>query len=227
MCGSRFKMWLVVCVCGIGEAPLWAGVIYVDAGATGANDGSSWQNACKYLQDALKAAAAAEKPVEIRVAQGVYKPDQGAGVTPGDQTAAFQLLNGVALKGGYAGAAAQDPNARDIGLYETILNGDLAGNGSGSMLNTRDDSCHVVTGSLTDNTAYGRLSSHGRRLGDSDESLWDGAGVWARVFIKAGSPTIRDCRFRASHSSFPGTVAVLFLGNGTHADPHRLRVQRQ
>jgi hypothetical protein len=86
MCADPFKTWLVlvVCVCVVSEAPLSAGVIYVDAAATGANDASSWQDACKYLQDALAAAATAEKLVEVRVAQSVYKPDQGAGIKPGD-----------------------------------------------------------------------------------------------------------------------------------------------
>ena len=62
-------------------------------------------------------AAGATKPVEIRVARGIYKPDQGAGITPGDQTASFQLLNGVTIQGGYAGAGASDPDARDVDLY--------------------------------------------------------------------------------------------------------------
>ena len=44
------------------------GVIYVDAYAAGANNGSSWENAYSYLQDALADAETAEKPVEIRVA---------------------------------------------------------------------------------------------------------------------------------------------------------------
>ena len=70
-------------------------IIYVDDDANGLNNGSSWENAYNYLQDALADARSAEKPVEIRVAQGVYKPDQGIGITLGDRTSAFQLINGV------------------------------------------------------------------------------------------------------------------------------------
>jgi probable HAF family extracellular repeat protein len=97
-------------------------IIYVDGDATGANDGSSWDDAFNYLQDALATAWSGD---EIRVAQGVYKPDQGAGQTRGDPTASFQLKNGVALKGGYAGLGQPDPNVRDVKLYESILSGDL------------------------------------------------------------------------------------------------------
>jgi hypothetical protein len=119
-------------------------IIYVDDDATGSNDGSSWENAYTYLQDALADANSAEKPVEIRVAQGTYKPNQGlfpiipAGVGgrtkepypakyPADlgREATFQLVNGVALRGGYAGMRESDPDLRDIELYETILSGDL------------------------------------------------------------------------------------------------------
>jgi hypothetical protein len=62
------------------------------------------------------------------VAEGVYTPDQGADQTPGDRYVAFELISGVALKGGYAGCGAFDPDARDIALYETVLSGDLSGN---------------------------------------------------------------------------------------------------
>ncbi|HLB75271.1 MAG TPA: lamin tail domain-containing protein, partial [Sedimentisphaerales bacterium] len=46
---------------------------YVDADAAGDNNGSTWQDAFNYLQDALSAARLGD---EIWVAQGVYKPDQ-------------------------------------------------------------------------------------------------------------------------------------------------------
>jgi hypothetical protein len=105
-----------------------AGTLYVDANAVGLNNGSSWVNAYRFLQDALANAKTAEKPVEIRTAQGVYKPDRGAGQKPGDRLASFDLFSGVALQGGYAGLGAPDPNVRDAKLYETILSGDLAGN---------------------------------------------------------------------------------------------------
>ncbi|MHC4087993.1 MAG: hypothetical protein ACYSU5_22725 [Planctomycetota bacterium] len=49
-------------------------------------------------------------------------------VTAGDRTATFQLINGVAIYGGYAGFGEPNADARDIELYETILSGDLAGN---------------------------------------------------------------------------------------------------
>jgi hypothetical protein len=117
---------VVVIVCAWAAVALAgpARVIYVDGGATGAKTGASWADAYNGLQDALAAAAVADKPVEVRIARGTYKPDQGAGITPGDRTATFKLLSGVTVKGGYPGGAASDPNARDVKLYETILSGE-------------------------------------------------------------------------------------------------------
>jgi hypothetical protein len=103
-------------------------IIYVDDDANGLNNGTSWQNAYINLQDALSDANSAEKPVEIRVAQGIYKPDQGTGITPGDKEATFQLVNIISLKGGYGGVGEPDPDARNVELHKTILNGDLADN---------------------------------------------------------------------------------------------------
>jgi len=107
-----------------------AKTIHVDADAPSANNGTSWTDAYKFLQDALADANSSEKPVEIHVAQGVYQPDRSAAEPngTGDREATFQLITGVALKGGYAGFGQPDPNARDIEFYETILSGDLDGN---------------------------------------------------------------------------------------------------
>jgi hypothetical protein len=72
---------IIVLVCPFA----YGNVIYVDYDAVGANDGTSWENAYVYLQDALADANESEKPVKIRVAQGIYKPDQGAIQTAGDR----------------------------------------------------------------------------------------------------------------------------------------------
>ena len=60
----------------------------VDRDAPGpVHDGTTWTRAFLTLQDALAVAGSGD---EIWVAQGVYKPDEGAGVTPGDRAASFR-----------------------------------------------------------------------------------------------------------------------------------------
>ena len=80
--------------------PSHAKTIFVDDNASDGGDGTSWASAHKYLQDAL---AVAEYGDEIWVAEGTYKPDQGAGKTAGDRDASFRLVNGVAMFGGFKG----------------------------------------------------------------------------------------------------------------------------
>jgi len=162
---------------------------YVDAGATGANDGSSWEDALTDLQDALSVAAAPPGVVEeIRVAQGIYKPDQGVGITPGDRTATFLLKNGLAIKGGYAGFGEPDPNARDIHVYETILSGDIGWVGYHG-----DNSYHVITGSGTDETAVldGFTITAGNANGPYGPPESRGGGM----YNANGNPTVRSCTF--------------------------------
>jgi len=48
----------------------------VDANAPGADNGTNWESAYNFLQDALADANSSEKPIEIRVAQGAYTPDE-------------------------------------------------------------------------------------------------------------------------------------------------------
>jgi predicted outer membrane repeat protein len=140
---TRFAILVFFAVLGSYTAATGT-VIYVDGDAVGANDGSSWENACLCLQDALEdvrdfledAPAEAQTDYEIRVANGIYKPDRRTSegsngrpliTTSGDWKDTFVLEN-VTMKGGYAGYGEPDPNARDIDLYETILSGDLYGN---------------------------------------------------------------------------------------------------
>ena len=102
-------------------------IIYVDNDAVGTKDGTSWENAYTFLQDALDDANEAEKPVEIRVANGTYRPDEDT-LHPdgtGNQERSFRLLNDVSVHGGYSGIRMGNTDIRDPDKYRTIFSGDL------------------------------------------------------------------------------------------------------
>ena len=122
-------------------------ILYVDDDAPPGGDGLSWETAFRFLQDALAVANAPGSEVaEVRVAQGMYKPDQSASQTPGDQTIPFVVGPGLSLRGGFAGVMHDDPDLQDWNAFETILSGDLSGNDGppGSFLNYEDNSFLIV-----------------------------------------------------------------------------------
>ncbi|MCX5639026.1 MAG: right-handed parallel beta-helix repeat-containing protein, partial [Planctomycetota bacterium] len=180
-------------------------IIYVDDTARGANNGTSWENAFNFLQDALRAASGND---EIRVAQGIYKPDQTTYFRSprGDRTATFRLKNGVTIKGGCAGLGAPNPDARDIERFRTILTGDLNANDVivSELYNLptepsrRDNSLHVVTASGTNRSAT--LDGVTITAGSANDyilGLIDG-GRGGGMYNIGGSPTIRNCTFLAN-----------------------------
>jgi len=210
----RIMLSIVIAGCAAfltAALPAPAEVIYVDADATGDNNGSSWADAYNYLQDALVDANASERPVEIRVAQGTYKPDEDSLHPDGtsDREATFQLINGLRLKGGYAGLSQPDPNARDIEKYQTVLSGDLDANDvdlAGAEWedidnlirwgSRKDNSYSVVTGSGTDQTAVldGFTTTAGQA--DGTDGPWDSPQVnGAGMYNHHGNPTISNCTF--------------------------------
>jgi len=95
--------------------PAWGQpVVYVDAAATGAGDGTSWANAFTSVRAGLNAAASG---AQVWVASGTYveRPT---------------LKKGVALYGGFAGTedpATFDLADRDFAVNETILDGNQGG----------------------------------------------------------------------------------------------------
>ena len=100
--------------------PSHAKSILVDDNASAGGDGTSWATAHRYLQDAL---AGAEYGDEIWVAEGTYKPDQGAGKTAGDRASPFLLVNGVGMYGGFLGTeSSRDPLGDN---NQTILSGEI------------------------------------------------------------------------------------------------------
>jgi predicted outer membrane repeat protein len=159
--------------------------IYVDASATGSDNGSSWANAYTSLQSALSSAASIETStpgtiIDIDVAQGTYYPTSGT-----NRSATFQLLDDVAIYGGYAGDGTSDPGARDSTLYPTILSGDI-----GTLGFAGDNSYAVVTGSGTNSTA----SLDGVTIEYGGNGVYD----------YDGSPTIFNCTFSQCSGYYGG-----------------------
>jgi hypothetical protein len=198
--------------------------IYVDSDATGANDGSSWEDAFNYLQNALSAARNGD---EIRVAGGIYKPDEDTDnpTGTGGREATFQLKKSVTIRGGYAGFGEPDPNIRDIKIYETILSGDLDGNDVDvhdpcDLLTepTRsENSYHVVSNSNIDETAV--LDGFTITAGNADGSFSDytnmGGGMLNNGRSREANPTVTNCTFVANFAvEFGGGMCNYGHGDG-------------
>ncbi|MHC4230024.1 MAG: right-handed parallel beta-helix repeat-containing protein, partial [Planctomycetota bacterium] len=182
--------------------PCQAEIIYVDEDANGLNDGSSWADAYNYLHDALTDANSALKPVEIQVAEGIYTPDSNSADPggSGDRIATFQLINGVAVRGGYAGSGEPDPNARDIEFYETVLSGDI-----GIVGDNSDNSFHVVTGNETDETAI--LEGFTITGGNANGPVYhdeQGGGMYNDGFEGSSNPTVTNCTFSGNTARYNG-----------------------
>jgi predicted outer membrane repeat protein len=134
-------MFAVVALGGVSQVHA---VCYVNAAATGHNDGTSWSDALTQLEFALV------KPLcsEIWVAKGVYKPTLGT-----DRTATFDVLPGTAVYGGFTGGEINRSD-RNPKTNLTILSGDIDNNdvnvSSDEIDYSTDDivgnnSAHVIT----------------------------------------------------------------------------------
>jgi len=174
-----------------GSDPYRLGPIYVDADATGSNDGSSWTDAYTSLQSALTDAVASSDD-NIWVAAGTYYPSVEVGGT-GDRYQTFQMKNGVAIYGGFAGTETAASQRSDFGVggtNETILSGDIG------TQDVNTDNCYHIfyhpNGTGLDATAV--LDGFTVSKGYADASSGDyqyGGGM----FNYASSPTINNCTF--------------------------------
>ena len=192
-----------------------AGVRYAAPIAPDSGDCSSWATACA-LQDALLTSINGD---EIWVMAGTHKPTTGT-----SRHATFQLQNGVALYGGFAGtetARAQRNSATNL----TILSGDLNGNDNSNVKDdesTRsDNSYHVVTGAngatldgftITAGNAYPTISLNpGGGMSNLDSSPTLANIIFNRnsgggMYNGAGSqPILTDVVFSDNYSSSSGS----------------------
>lgn len=168
-------------------------VVFVDDDSRPGGNGRSWPSAFRDLQDALDfVAGSAGRAREIRVAQGTYRPSKRT--DPDDpRSATFELIDGVALRGGYAGHGVPRPHARDPGRFPSVLSGDLAGNDGPNFTNNEENVYHVVSsGGVGSSTELGGFVITGG----------------TRAAVKTtGTPTLRDLTIRGN-TAWQATVEV-------------------
>ncbi len=113
----------VLCISLFAASAQGQTVWYVNDDGDTNNGCTSWEDACPELQEALSLASFGH---QIWVAEGTYKPDYDVdkATHTENRESTFQLINGVAIYGGFAGGekAVEDR----AGLFDdTILSGDL------------------------------------------------------------------------------------------------------
>ncbi len=173
------------------------GIIYVDADAPGpTHDGSTWDYAFTTLQPALDAAGPG---TQIWVAEGIYTPTEEYGGS-GDRYKSFQLINGVAIYGGFDPTlGVVDFGDRDWEAHATILSGDIGTAGDSS-----DNSYHVFyhpDGTDLDSTAIlDGFTITGGNANDDFGSASQGGGM----HNYGSSPTLTNCTFYANLASTNG-----------------------
>lgn len=170
------------------------------------------------LQAALAAAGPGSGVTAIWVAEGTYVPSTT------DATASFELIDGVALYGGFAGTETA-LDQRDWNAHPTVLSGDIGQDdvvGSGPYwyqnwnINS-SNSGHVIVASGTDETAVvdgftiadGHTGPAGTPAGSP---LMFGGGI----YCVDGSPTVRNCTFTHCEAAFAAGAGIyLWNSNAT------------
>lgn len=178
-----------------------AKIIYVNAARPAGGDGSSWSSAFKYLQDGLAAATSGD---QIWVVEGTYRPDEGTGRILNSPTETFNLKNGVALYGGFAGnETIRDQRNRQS--RKTILTGNI-----GTVNNPTDNSYHVVTANGVDSSAI--LDGFTITKGYADGTYPDNAGGGMYIYYSDG-PTVVNCIFEDNYAYYGGGVYAYMAKN--------------
>lgn len=203
-----------------------AGILYVDASASGSNNGSSWANAFTTLPPAL---AAANSGDEIWVAASTYKP-----ATVSDRSVSIALKNGVGVYGGFDGTETMR-SQRDPAANVTFLSGDI---GAAGVAN--DNSYHVVTAAagITSTAVLdgftilaGQADGAPASNNDRGAGMWDNGGsptlshlIFTGNFaqseggglrVTSGAPLLLSCVFQGNSVGFGGKGGGIYAGGGS------------
>ena len=175
--------------------------VFVKNNATGANNGTTWQDAYTNLDSAINNTNTGD----IWVAEGIYKPSIKASYA---QCKSFSIAKKIALYGGFKGFET-NISQRDIEDNITILSGDVGieGNDSDntprviSITGDNVDSSTIIDGFTVTKSYY--------KNGDD----YDNAAIYIWC---VGDPVIRNCTIK---DNFGFYGAGIYVRNYTSSKP--------
>ena len=182
-------------------------ITYVNAAASGANNGTSWTDAYTSLSPALSAGAPCTAG-QVWVAAGTYKPTTGI-----DRSLSFSMKNGLSILGGFPNTGNPSMAQRNPATNITTLSGDIGGTG------VSDNSYHVINNSsgLTNSAVMdGFVITGGNANGPGGFQNMGGA-----VFNNGGgtggvcSPKFERCIFTNNLADSGGAVYNCGFNSGT------------
>lgn len=170
-------------------------IIYVDANASGLNNGTTWANAYNDLQYALSTAV--NWGDQIWIKSGVYVPDASVPISRG---ASFSFYSsGVSIYGGFNGTETH-PDQRDIENNPTILSGD---NGQNDHLDVFTDNAFHVIVAGRNNLHFDGIIIEG---GYADGSVTNAYGSAIHKYISTKEISMNQCVVRNNYCEFLGAV---------------------
>lgn len=175
--------------------------IFVDANATGKNNGSSWTDAFANLESAIVLSNGCPNIDSIFIKQGTYKPSFF-----NDSLGGYLFTKGnVALLGGFPSATVNPSLVdRDPLLFPTIISGDI-----GIQNNASDNIYNVIRNTSNQTTTLDGITITN---GNAKGSAPDGAGVYNTGQLKLKAVTIQNCTSIGNGSAiFNGIGATLLL----------------
>ncbi len=204
-------------------------VIFVDADATGAANGSSFDNAYTTLQAALDVARGSN---QIWIAEGTYRPTAEASAGE-PRSATFQIADtqaGLQIYGGFAGDETLsgisdiDPvlDSRDLTANRTILSGDI-----GTLNDPSDNAYHVVSASnLAEETQLNGLTITAGNANGTNFAEDAGGGIYSsssnltlsNLVVMANAASEEGGGLSASNSSTLHITNTVFADNDTGAE---------
>ncbi|MCS4142600.1 hypothetical protein [Salinibacter ruber] len=211
---------------GVAAAHATADTIYVDKGANGTEDGTSWANAYTSLQDALQAARANGEDDAVWVASGTYHPDEGSSANADDRSESFRVESGIDLRGHFSGDE-QSLGDRTLarGGPKTILSGDIQQDGTQS--NNAYTVLRIIGGSASElHIEGGAANGSGPQRRGGGAYVTGGtlhhavlSGNRARrgaALFATGSPALEVLRVTGNHATEAG--ALYFSGDASTAE---------
>jgi predicted outer membrane repeat protein len=178
--------------------------IFVDRNVVGGTqNGTSWSDAYRYLQNAIIAAGNGD---EIWVVKGFHYPDEGGGALSNNTMSSFRLKEGVRIYGGFAGTETFR-SERDPIVNKTTLSGDIDQSGTMS-----GNAFHVVKadGSITPITPITPATIlDGFTVASGNASGYGYEGNGGGLLVITASPTINNCTFQGNSAlSHGGGVQI-------------------